>query len=120
MPVDVLGVVTHCGQLGTIKRKADNSELPRRDVTIADSRCAGRAACCSISDRFSYPPSSPLKQGRCLAPNQTARQQTAQTPVCTTLAGHVISKVMIQSMTGCRKQIAIVCTRRGREKLWRI
>jgi hypothetical protein len=38
MPVDVLGVVTHCGQLGTIKRKADNSELPRRDVTIADSR----------------------------------------------------------------------------------
>jgi replication factor A1 len=42
MPVDVLGVVTHCGQLGTIKRKADNSELPRRDVTIADSRCAAR------------------------------------------------------------------------------
>jgi hypothetical protein len=40
MPVDVLGVVTQCGQLGTIKRKADNSELPRRDVTIADSRCA--------------------------------------------------------------------------------
>lgn len=41
MPVDVLGVVTHCGPLGTIKRKADNSELPRRDVTIADSsRCS--------------------------------------------------------------------------------
>lgn len=38
MPVDVLGVVVACGQLGTIKRKADNTELPRRDVTIADSR----------------------------------------------------------------------------------
>lgn len=38
MPVDIMGVVTSCGSLGTIKRKADQTELPRRDVTLADSR----------------------------------------------------------------------------------
>eukprot|EP00878_Enallax_costatus_P039208 GHUV01044768.1.p1 GENE.GHUV01044768.1~~GHUV01044768.1.p1 ORF type:complete len:587 (+),score=180.53 GHUV01044768.1:1086-2846(+) len=37
MPVDILGVVVSCGGLGTIKRKADQTELPRRDVTLADS-----------------------------------------------------------------------------------
>ncbi|KAF8058336.1 RPA1B [Scenedesmus sp. PABB004] len=35
--VDVLGVVTACGALGTIKRKADATEVPRRDVTLADA-----------------------------------------------------------------------------------
>lgn len=38
MPIDILGVVVSCGGLGTIKRKADQTELPRRDVTLADSR----------------------------------------------------------------------------------
>eukprot|EP00775_Hariotina_reticulata_P004646 gene4646-4898_t len=36
MTVDVLGVVTHCSSLGTVKRKADQSEVPRRDVTLVD------------------------------------------------------------------------------------
>ncbi|KAI8470838.1 MAG: replication protein A 70 kDa DNA-binding subunit [Monoraphidium minutum] len=36
-PVDVLGVVLSLGSLGTVKRKADNSELPRRDVTLGDA-----------------------------------------------------------------------------------
>jgi hypothetical protein len=41
-PVDVLGVVTEVGQLGTVKRKVDASELPRRDITLADDRCDER------------------------------------------------------------------------------
>lgn len=36
-PVDVMGVVTAVGPLGTIKRKVDSSELMRRDITLADS-----------------------------------------------------------------------------------
>jgi hypothetical protein len=36
MTVDVLGVVSHCSSLGTVKRKADQSEVPRRDVTLVD------------------------------------------------------------------------------------
>ncbi|KXZ50509.1 hypothetical protein GPECTOR_16g684 [Gonium pectorale] len=35
--VDVAGVVLSLGPLGTVKRKADSSELPRRDVTLGDS-----------------------------------------------------------------------------------
>lgn len=35
-PVDVLGVVTALGPLGTIKRKADNMEVHRREVTLVD------------------------------------------------------------------------------------
>lgn len=36
--VDVMGVVLALGSLGTVKRKADSSELPRRDVTLGDMR----------------------------------------------------------------------------------
>ncbi|KAG2486706.1 hypothetical protein HYH03_014635 [Edaphochlamys debaryana] len=36
-PVDVAGVILAVGPLASVKRKADNSELPRRDVTIGDS-----------------------------------------------------------------------------------
>ncbi|KAG2451925.1 hypothetical protein HYH02_003700 [Chlamydomonas schloesseri] len=35
-PADVMGVVLALGNYGTVKRKADNSELPRREVTIGD------------------------------------------------------------------------------------
>ncbi|GIL48308.1 hypothetical protein Vafri_4587 [Volvox africanus] len=38
-PVDVIGVVLALGSLGTVKRKADSSELPRRDVTLGDMSC---------------------------------------------------------------------------------
>jgi replication factor A1 len=38
VPVDVAGVVVSLGTFGTVKRKADNSELARRDVTLADQR----------------------------------------------------------------------------------
>lgn len=34
--VDILGIVTSVGQLGTVKRKADSTELARRDITIVD------------------------------------------------------------------------------------
>ena len=34
---DVLAVVTAVGPLGSIKRKSDQSELVRRDVTLVDS-----------------------------------------------------------------------------------
>ena len=37
---DVLAVVTAVGPLGSIKRKSDQSELIRRDVTLVDSTCA--------------------------------------------------------------------------------
>ncbi|EFJ46650.1 hypothetical protein VOLCADRAFT_105399 [Volvox carteri f. nagariensis] len=39
MPVDVMGVVLALGPLGTVKRKADSSELPRRDITLGDMSC---------------------------------------------------------------------------------
>ncbi len=34
----MMGVVTSVGQLGSVKRKSDNSELSRRDVTLLDQR----------------------------------------------------------------------------------
>lgn len=36
--IDMMGVVTSVGQLGSVKRKSDNSELPRRDITLLDQR----------------------------------------------------------------------------------
>ena len=36
--VDIIGVVTQAGPLGSVKRKVDASELQRRDVTITDQR----------------------------------------------------------------------------------
>ena len=36
--IDMMGVVTSVGQLGSVKRKSDNSELSRRDVTLLDQR----------------------------------------------------------------------------------
>lgn len=48
-PVDVLGMVLSVGPLGTIKRRADNSELQRRDVTIGDARFVVQPVmCCMI------------------------------------------------------------------------
>jgi replication factor A1 len=35
-PIDVLGVITSVGTIGSIKRKADNSDVTRRDITLAD------------------------------------------------------------------------------------
>ena len=34
--VDICGVVTSVGELGAVRRKSDNSEVQRRDVTIVD------------------------------------------------------------------------------------
>lgn len=34
----MMGVVTNVGQLGSMKRKSDNSELSRRDTTLRDQR----------------------------------------------------------------------------------
>jgi replication factor A1 len=39
VPVDVMGVVVALGPLGSVKRKSDNSDLQRRDVTLVDQRC---------------------------------------------------------------------------------
>jgi hypothetical protein len=36
-PVDVVAFVTQVGPLGSVKRKADNAELARRDLVLADS-----------------------------------------------------------------------------------
>ncbi|GAX77044.1 hypothetical protein CEUSTIGMA_g4491.t1 [Chlamydomonas eustigma] len=36
VPVDVMGVVVALGPLGSVKRKSDNSDLQRRDVTLVD------------------------------------------------------------------------------------
>jgi len=36
-PVDIVAFVTQVGPLGSVKRKADNAELARRDVVLADS-----------------------------------------------------------------------------------
>lgn len=35
-PVDVLGVITSVGQVGSVKRKVDNGEVVRRELTLAD------------------------------------------------------------------------------------
>lgn len=40
--MDLLGVVTNVGALGSVKRKSDQSELQRRDITLLDQRCAPR------------------------------------------------------------------------------
>lgn len=37
--VDLLGVVINVGALGSVKRKSDQSELQRRDITLLDQRC---------------------------------------------------------------------------------
>jgi replication factor A1 len=37
--VDVVGLVTSIGALGSVKRSRDGSELARRDVTLVDQRC---------------------------------------------------------------------------------
>ena len=37
MLLDVVGIIANAGPLGSVKRKADNSELTRRDLTIFDS-----------------------------------------------------------------------------------
>lgn len=38
--IDIMGVVTSVGPLGSVKRKSDNSELSRRDITLLDQRYA--------------------------------------------------------------------------------
>jgi len=40
MMVDILGVVTEVRPLGSVKRKTDQVELSRRDVTLVDKRWA--------------------------------------------------------------------------------
>lgn len=37
-PFDVMGMITSVGTVGSVKRKADNSDVNRREVTLADSR----------------------------------------------------------------------------------
>lgn len=37
--VDLCGIITSVGPPGSIKRKADNTELPKRDVTLVDRGC---------------------------------------------------------------------------------
>ena len=44
---DVLAVVTAVGPLGSIKRKSDQSELIRRDITLLDSTCGTPAPACT-------------------------------------------------------------------------
>ena len=39
-PVDLLGVVTAVQPLGSVKRKADDSKVARRDVTLVGRGCA--------------------------------------------------------------------------------
>ena len=53
-PVDVMGVVLALGSYGTVKRKADNSELPRREVTIGDQRYEAGVAVVAACVRGSY------------------------------------------------------------------
>lgn len=38
--VDVVGVLVECKPLGSVKRKTDQVELSRRDVTLVDQRWA--------------------------------------------------------------------------------
>ena len=38
MTVDLLGVVTEVKPLGSVKRKSDQAELSRRDLTLVDQR----------------------------------------------------------------------------------
>lgn len=37
-PFDIMGMITSVGTVGSVKRKADNSDVSRREVTLADSR----------------------------------------------------------------------------------
>ena len=42
--VDVVGVALSVGPLGSVKRKSDQSELTRREITLLDQRRAPRSA----------------------------------------------------------------------------
>ena len=53
---DILAVVTTVGPLGSIKRKSDQSELIRRDVTLLDSTCEITALACTSSPPSYIPP----------------------------------------------------------------
>ncbi len=45
MMVDVIGVVTEVKPLGSVKRKTDQVELSRRDITLVDQGCAAGGGC---------------------------------------------------------------------------
>jgi hypothetical protein len=45
MTIDILGVVVEVKPLGSVKRKTDQVELSRRDITLLDQRWAGGAGC---------------------------------------------------------------------------
>lgn len=47
MLVDVLGVVAEVRPLGSVKRKTDQVELSRRDITLVDQRWARHRTPCS-------------------------------------------------------------------------
>ena len=48
--LDIMGIVTHVGPLGSVKRKSDNSELSRRDITMLDQRCVHRHNSATLRD----------------------------------------------------------------------
>lgn len=51
MMVDVIGVVTEVKPLGSVKRKTDQVELSRRDITLVDQGCVlGRVLVCSCCE----------------------------------------------------------------------
>ncbi|GBF93866.1 replication A 70 kDa DNA-binding subunit B [Raphidocelis subcapitata] len=62
--VDVLGVVLALGPPGTVKRRADNSELPRRDVTIGDT--SGRSVVLTLWNDNAHSPLLEGAEGQCL------------------------------------------------------
>ena len=38
-PIDLIGIVTTVGPVGSVKRRKDGSEAARRDLTFADQTC---------------------------------------------------------------------------------
>lgn len=36
---DVIAIVKDAQDLGSVKRKSDGTDLPRRDITLVDQRC---------------------------------------------------------------------------------
>lgn len=112
MMVDVIGVVTEVKPLGSVKRKTDQVELSRRDITLVDQGCARVAGreCkqrCYGSVGLSLAAQLPLRLTRVL---------------CVSLVSHALDRAAASklwwSRSGVPQQRALAVSWRSR-RAWR-
>ena len=77
-PVDVMAIVVNCGEEGTVKRKSDDSELRRLNITLVDQRYGEGAA---LLMRTPPPPPPPFLLPLLLQCNRDAQQTAIPIPI---------------------------------------